>query len=138
MSIGRSLLLLLVPVTLGAMLRQPWMITVGVSIAVLLTAAHFWKEHALDKIHYRRRFHYTRGFPGETTELRVEIENRKLLPVSWLRASDAWPLAVPPVENEILNVSSIPNHGQLNNIFHLRWHEKMQRSYQITFLEQRL
>jgi uncharacterized protein (DUF58 family) len=133
--LGRSLIALAIPLILGAMLRQPWMIVVSVSVAALLVAAHFWRQHALDQVHYRRRFHYTRGFPGETSDVRIEIENRKLLPVSWLKASDAWPLGVPPEGGSTLNASSIPNHGQLVNIYNLRWREKLSRAYRITFLE---
>lgn len=135
MRIGHILLLLTIPIILGTLLNQPWMITVAVSIAALMVAAHYWKQHALDHIHYRRRFHYTRGFPGETTDMRVEIENRKLLPISWLKATDIWPLAVPPDKKASFHLSSVPNHGQMTNIFNLRWREKISRSYNITFQE---
>jgi len=133
--IGPILALLAIPVILGAMLNQPWMITVAVSIAALMVAAHYWRQHALDHVHFRRRFHYTRGFPGETTDLRVEIENRKRLPVSWLKAVDTWPLAVPPDKNATFNTSSVPKHGSMTNIFNLRWYEKIRRTYTVTFKE---
>ncbi len=135
MRIGPILALLAIPVILGAMLNQPWMITVAVSIAALMVAAHYWRQHALDHVHFRRRFHYTRGFPGETTDLRVEIENRKRLPVSWLKAVDTWPLAVPPDKNATFNTSSVPKHGSMTNIFNLRWYEKIRRTYTVTFKE---
>lgn len=133
MTLRRALLWLTVPFLLGALFAQPWMIVVAVSIAAILVAAYLWKQHALDHIHYRRRFHYPRGFPGETSAVRIEVENRKMLPVPWLRISDTWPRAVPTHTNLAQKSSTAPNDRQLVNLYSLRWLEKLTRSYQVSF-----
>lgn len=131
---ARSWLQVLVLVFLaGALLRQPWLIYFAVAVALIFFTAHQWRKRALDKIRYSRRFHYTRGFPGEETEARITIENKKLLPLSWLRASDAWPQAVGPIDLQTLSPSHIQEHGFLVNLYSLRWNERITRSYLLRF-----
>lgn len=118
---------------LGVVLDIPWLSTLAVSVSVIIGLAAWWRAHALDDVFYRRRFHYTRGFPGETTEVAIEIENRKLLPLSWLRVQDRWPHAVGPRDENVLAPSHLPDEGLLVNLFSLRWFERTQRRYEIAF-----
>jgi len=74
-------------------------------------------------------FHFIRGFPDEQIDLQLEVENRKLLPLSWLRVQDDWDRSIGPVDEEVLAPSHIKDHGFLTNIFSLRWYEKARRSY---------
>lgn len=117
----------------GVLLRHAWMIAFAVAVTLVFALADLWRKHALDKIHYSRRFHYTRGFPGETTSLQVSIQNKKLLPVSWLRLSDSWPFAVGPEDADVLAPSHIPEQGFLINLYSLRWYERITRSYTLMF-----
>jgi uncharacterized protein (DUF58 family) len=57
------------------------------------------------------------------------VENRKLLPISWLRVQDDWDRAIGPVDEEVLAPSHLKDRGFLTNIFSLHWYEKAQRSY---------
>lgn len=102
---------------------------------VVIAAAEYWRRHALDRVVYRRKPYFTRAFPGERVELRLEIENNKLLPVSWLRSEDPWPHPVGPVDEELLAPSFQPDQGLLTNIFSLRWFERARRSYTLLFRE---
>lgn len=117
----------------GILLGNSWLIYFSAAISILFLLSHQWRKHALDRLKYSRRFHYTRGFPGEATDLRITIENNKLLPVSWLRASDSWPMEVGPDDTNILAPSHLPNMGFLVNLYSLRWHEKINRSYRLIF-----
>lgn len=117
----------------GVLLRETWLIYFSAAITVIFVVANQWRRHSLDRIRYARRFHYTRGFPGEQTGVRITVENDKLLPLSWLRASDAWPAAVGPVEENILSPSHIPDQGYLVNLYSLRWHERITRAYTMAF-----
>ena len=101
------------------------------TVVVLITDG--WQRHSLDRVVYRRKFYYTRAFPGEKVELSLDIENRKWLPLSWLRASDSWPKAVGPDDLEILSPSHLVDHGYLTHIFSLRWYGKVRRSYTLAF-----
>ena len=83
---------------------------------------------------YTRRFHYTRGFPGEKTEVRSTVVNNKLLPVSWLRTSDSLAGAGRAGGREIsLRLPTFPEQGFLVNLYSLRWHERITRTYPLLF-----
>jgi uncharacterized protein (DUF58 family) len=116
-------------ILLGALFDLPWVVTLAVTLLVVLLLAWWWNRYALRNIHYRRRWHYRRGFPGERFDLRIEVENRKPLPVSWLRVRDAWPNAVGPEDADILAPTHIPGQGTLVNLYSLRWFQRSVRAY---------
>ncbi|HEY9087020.1 MAG TPA: DUF58 domain-containing protein [Anaerolineaceae bacterium] len=123
--------LLLMVILLGALFSLSWLVSVAAALVVLLYIAWLWNRHALDNVHYRRRWHYRRGFPGEKFDLRLEIENRKLLPVSWLRVCDAWPRAVGPEDTTVLAPTHVPDQGSLVNLYSLRWFQQAARGYSL-------
>src|SRR5579864_6490264 len=53
--------------------------------------SYCWGRRALTAVSYRRTLSPRRATWGETVTLRVEIENRKLLPLPWLRVADEVP-----------------------------------------------
>jgi uncharacterized protein (DUF58 family) len=118
---------------LGILLRLPILVALATALFVILGISYWWQKHALDSVSYKRKFHYTRGFPGEKSSLRIEVENKKILPLSWLRVQDPWPRAVGPDNEEILAPSHIVDRGILTNIFSLRWFERARRSYTLVF-----
>ncbi|MBE0699488.1 MAG: DUF58 domain-containing protein, partial [Anaerolineaceae bacterium] len=125
---------LLIVIFLGGVLfNLPWLVYFSVSVSLVMSIAHFWRKAALSGIHYTRRFHYTRGFPGERTEVQITVVNDKLLPLSWLRASDTWPVPAGPEDERILTPSYLPNQGTLVNLYSLRWHERITRTYPLLF-----
>lgn len=125
--------LLIVVLLMGAVFQLPWLITFAVAVMVVIASAAWWNHHALDHIHYVRRWHFKRGFPGEQTRVRIGIENRKFLPITWLRALDPWPLGVPPKDSSVLARSHIHDEGLLVNLCSLRWFERVWRSYELIF-----
>jgi uncharacterized protein (DUF58 family) len=118
---------------LGIVLHTPMLVIFSTALLVVLGVAYGWQKHALDGVSYRRRFHFTRAFPGEEVPLRLEVENRKLLPLSWLRVQDPWPKAIAPKDEEALGPSHLPDQGLLTHIFSLRWYERARRSYDLVF-----
>jgi uncharacterized protein (DUF58 family) len=129
--IKRGLPILLLLLILGIVLKEPFLVTLASAIFVVIGFAWWWRERSLQGVSYKRIFHYSRGFPGEHINLQVEVENRKLLPISWLRIQDDWERAVGPEDEEILAPSHIQERGYLTNIFSLRWYEKARRSYDL-------
>ena len=118
----------------GAFLRQTWLVTFSVAVATVFLLAHIWKENALKAVRYHRRWHYRRGFPGETTTVKIITENNKFLPLSWLRAADRWPDAVGPTHPENPNQPKrIINRGQILNLYSFKWFEKITRAFEIQF-----
>lgn len=129
----RKAVFLITIFVLGVALHSPYIVTIAVSLLVILGVANWWQSHSLDGISYHRRFHYTRGFPGEHYPVRIEITNNKLLPVSWLRTQDPWPKAVGPDDQDLLAPSHIDEQGFLTNVMSLRWYERFQRNISIHF-----
>jgi uncharacterized protein (DUF58 family) len=127
----RSLPILIMLMILGIALKEPFLITLGASLMVIVGVAWWWKKQSLNGVTYRRKFHFTRGFPGERINLLIEAENRKLLPISWLRIQDEWALSVGPELEDVLAPSHIQDRGILTNVFSLRWYEKAQRQYML-------
>lgn len=120
---------------MGALLRVPWLVYFSAAVGVVLGVAHAWSRAALNRVSYRRRFRYRRGFPGETADVSIEVENKKALPLSWLRAEDPWPLAAGPDESELMGPSHIQGQGKLVNVYNLRWFARVKRELSIRFNE---
>ncbi len=117
----------------GTVFSIPWLVYLSAAVAVVVTVAHFWSKKALDHVSYQRRWVYKRGFPGEKTQVRIQVENDKWLPISWLKVTDPWPLDAPPTDKEALAPSHIPTLGALVNIYNLRWFQRITRTYEIEF-----
>jgi uncharacterized protein (DUF58 family) len=118
---------------LGALFEAPFVTTFSAAVAILIALTSWWRWHSLDHVYYRRKPFYRRAFPGETVALEIEVENRKILPMSWLRIEDPWPLPVGPEDPDLLAPSHIPGHGTLTNVFSLRWFERARRRYDLKF-----
>jgi uncharacterized protein (DUF58 family) len=117
----------------GAVFNLPLWVLVSSMLMVFWGIAYWWRKHALDHIIYRRHWHYRRAFPGEESPVSIEIENCKLLPVSWLQASDPWPTAVAPTDQAVLAPSYLADLVYLTNTYSLRWFERVQRRYILRF-----
>lgn len=130
----RRWLVVLVNLTLfGFIFSVPQLIALPTMVMVVIGIASWWKSRALRHVVYRRKPYYLRAFPGEEVSLQLEIENRKLLPLSWLRVQDPWPKAVGPDDEELLAPTHIPDEGLLTNVFSLRWFERARRVYTLKF-----
>jgi uncharacterized protein (DUF58 family) len=130
---GRWLFLLGVFFLLGLALHSPYIVALSTAVLVVLAVAHWWQEHSLDGVIYRRRFHFKRGFPGERYPVHLEIENHKFLPLSWLRVQDPWHKMVGPEKEDILAPTHIEETGLLTSLVSLRWYERTRRSYMLLF-----
>jgi uncharacterized protein (DUF58 family) len=118
---------------LGVVLAQPLLMVLSSMTGVVILIANWWRERVLDQVTYVRRPYYRRAFPGEEVSVQIEVENGKLLPVSWLRVSDPWPEAVGPADESTLTPSHIPQVGLLTNTYSLRWFERVRRTYTLVF-----
>lgn len=118
---------------LGLMFGAPFPVTAAIMLIVIITVSHFWRKHALDAIYYLRHWHYTRAFPDERSQVTIEVENRKLLPVSWLQVIDPWGMAVAPEEETSLVLSPSQDKAFLTHLFSLRWYESTRRTYHVLF-----
>jgi uncharacterized protein (DUF58 family) len=102
------------------------------SLAFLVAAglSRLWERFCLTKLEYRRHLSRNRVAFGEEIELRVEIANRKLLPLSWLEIEDEIPMALPPSKGHV-SPSHKPERSLLVNLCAMRPFERIRRRYTI-------
>ena len=133
MDLKRWVPLFVVGIILGVILRISLLVTFILLLFLILSLATWWQRRSLDGVNYQRKTFYKRAFPDEIVPLQVEIENRKILPLTWLRVQDPWPKAVGPNDEEILAPTHLPDQGLLTNVFSLRWYERARRQYTLKF-----
>ena len=97
---------------------------------MIMIVALLWNRWSLYRMTYTRKFDEERVFVGETVKLSLELANRKLLPLSWVRVDDRFPEQMPPKERKLL-VSGLPEVGLLSNLAALSGNEKVRWHYQI-------
>ena len=133
MDLKRWLPLFVVGIILGVILRVPLLVTFILMLLLVLGLATWWRNRSLDGVTYQRHPFYRRAFPDERVPLRIDIENRKLLPLTWLRVQDPWPKAVGPEQEDLLAPTHLPNQGLMTNVYSLRWYERAKRNYTLLF-----
>jgi uncharacterized protein (DUF58 family) len=139
MNQDRWIAVLVLILLIGLIFQLSLLIVVSCLLLIVFLGAGWWQKHALDGVIYRRKFHYYRMFPGETSDVRLEIQNNKLLPLPWLMIRDRWPRFVSPSEpyrdhyRELLRESHVVEFGILENVVSLLWFERVSRSYKLLF-----
>jgi uncharacterized protein (DUF58 family) len=112
---------------LGVLLRVYPLVAFTLMLAAISALARWWQGHSLNEVIYQRNFVYTRGYPGETLEMQVSAENRKFLPLPWLRVVDPMPRLVGPEDEKLLRPGLTSDQGVLHSLFSLRWYERDRR-----------
>lgn len=116
---------------LGLLTRVYPLAAFALMLLVISGIAHWWKNHALDAVAFQRKFLYSRGYPGETVDVQMEVENRKFLPLPWLRVQDSIPTAIGPEDETLLRLTHLPEIGMLVSLFSLRWFERERRKFRL-------
>jgi len=124
------LLLAIILTGIGLVMRRQGLLLVALALLSIVFVSWLWNRLALRGVDYRRVFSVRRAFCGETVEVALQVANRKLLPLSWLRLEDTFPTNLPLEGGEIV-VSSGTNLGTLSTVFSLRWHERLGRRYKL-------
>jgi uncharacterized protein (DUF58 family) len=115
----------------GLILRERAIFALAASILTVIPVAWWWMQVSLRNVEYERSLDKRRAFPGERVEMTIRITNRKLLPLSWLEASDEIPMALPLVDGTLMP-THIPEVGSVENALSLRWYERVTRAYVLT------
>jgi uncharacterized protein (DUF58 family) len=118
-------------VVIGLVARRDGLIIFGATLLVVSLVARLWSHFSLHGVSYQRSLNPRRAFIGETVELTITIENRKLLPVGWVRIDDEWPEGLCLVDSEDIHPSAVTGRDVLRNAFSLQWYERVRRHYQI-------
>ena len=118
----------------SVILRHSLLFLMGLLLALVGGVSYFWTRTCLVGVTYRRRLGTDRLFPGEETELALEVVNAKPLPLAWLRAEDEMPSALELVGGRE-HYSHLPGRRLLINLLSLRWYERVTRHYQLRGLQ---
>ena len=117
-------------ILLGLILRQAGLLVLAILMLVAAGTGWGWNKYSLHSIEYKRTLSERRAFLGESVDLTVQVTNRKLLPVSWLKIEDEYPLPVTMLDGEA-QTSTKPGVGLLGNLMSLRWFERTRWHYQL-------
>jgi uncharacterized protein (DUF58 family) len=102
-------------------------------LGVVLVLAWLWNRASLRSVSYRRWLRYRRGFPGEENQASLTVDNRKFLPLVWLRTVDRWPTSVGPSDEMMLAPSHRPDFGFMNLILAMRGFSKSIRRFTLKY-----
>ena len=116
----------LLAIVIGVALDE---IFIALAAAVVLVAglgARAWTRFALERFDLGLSLSQTHAFVGETIELSLRMENRKLLPLPGLRMRMHLPDVMEP-ENERfdLRAESLAGHGAVARSTAVRWYERI-------------
>jgi len=115
---------------LGLAFRQDALVIMSTLLLTVIPVAWLWNRYALRGVTYLRHLSEHRAFVGEEVTLTIQVANRKLLPIPWMKAEDELPATIP-----LLDTRLAPTHredvGYLVNLFSLRWHERVTRRFRM-------
>jgi uncharacterized protein (DUF58 family) len=115
---------------LGLALNQAGLLVLAILVLAAAATGWAWNRYALQRIDYQRSLSERRAFLGEEVELSLEVTNRKLLPVPWLKIEDEYPLLVTMLDG-IVQPSTKPGVGLLGSLMSLRWFERAKWRYKL-------
>ncbi len=115
---------------LGLALHRNDLMLLAAMLLTVMVVSWFWSKVAFVGMEYRREFGEKRAFLGETIDLNLIVENRKFLPIPWLRLDDTFPHQL-PLEGGKVVFSGATQRGQLSLFFTLRWNRKVIQHYRL-------
>ncbi|MFN2235809.1 MAG: DUF58 domain-containing protein [Anaerolineales bacterium] len=103
---GDYLPLLLFLIFVAAFLRDDFAFTLVYLLVGVFLVGNWWSRQSIAGVTYKRKF-YNRAFLGEKISVELEISNKKLLPIPWLRIREGLPvqLSGPDAFNRVLTLA---------------------------------
>lgn len=128
--LGRfGLLAMLVVILVAAWFGQVIVVILAGLVLSAAGLAKLWSRFSLAGVHCQRFLSEQRLFPGEYTELRLRLVNRKLLPLPWVQVDDEIPIGLSP--DISLRPGSRPGFGLLSNAASLLWYTGINWRYRL-------
>ena len=104
---------------LGILAPEPLAIMLGALVFTVILLARLWTRAALIDVRYHVAASLDRLMVGEEFELSMVIENRKVLPIPWLRLTEYVPYGIDALKPDSLSA------GQLNTTLRLAGYERI-------------
>lgn len=117
-------------ILLGAAVQSSSLLVLAALLLVVIPVAWAFNRVALYRVSYERKLSEQRVFVGETVNLSVRVNNRKILPLAWITIDDRFPQTLAP-ENKPLAPSHIPLTAFLSHRAALGGNERARWDYRI-------
>jgi uncharacterized protein (DUF58 family) len=113
---------------LAGLLLAAWygQVVIVVMLGLALSAAglsRLWSRYSLKGVHCQHLLSEKRTFPGEYLELRLQLDNRKLLPLPWIQVDDEVPAGF--IRGVSLAPGSRPGAALLSKAAALLWYTRV-------------
>lgn len=123
-------LLLLIVLVVGIIAGQPWIVAIAVMSTIVAVVARIWARLSLEDFDFTRQVSQDHMFPGEEFELTLTLENRKPVPLPWLRISEEVPSEL-DVLNARVSRSDRFDTDTLQDTLSMAWYERVRRTYRL-------
>lgn len=128
--IGLSVLTVLVGLAAGEIVIA----LVGSGVFVASWLARLWGRLALSRLDVTQTLSQDHAFVGETIHYRMQIANRKLLPLPWLTLRTEMPEALQPLGRRLEPIGT-PKMARLDRTTGMRCYERLTWEYTIPLRE---
>ena len=128
---------LLIPALLfiiSLILHQVPLLLVTLLFLLAGVVSRLWGRYCLSRIEYQRRLSADCVFYGEEVQLEVEVANRKILPLPWIKIDDEFPEALTLLKGKT-SPSHIPSRMLLINLLSMNWYHRVKRRFPIRCLQ---
>lgn len=126
-------ILLAVVLIVGILADEPWIIAVTVMTGIIAGGARVWARLALEEVRYSRHAEQRYLFPGEETELTLILENRKPIPVPWLRIHEEIPKELEAIGVKTIRTERSDSY-RLEDSLSLGWYERVRHRFRVRAL----
>lgn len=111
-------------ILLGMILREPAVSLLGLVPLVTAGGSWLWARYSLDGVEYERSLSTDRVFAGDRVDLKVQVTNRKLLPLARLEIEDDVADRLRIIDRDVLP-SGIPGVSRLRITTAMKWYERV-------------
>jgi uncharacterized protein (DUF58 family) len=121
-------------VTVGILFLSAWegLVTFVIPLGLVLAAALLaktWARLSLVQVSCKRTVREKRLFPGDRTDVRLELANRKILPLPWVEIEDAIPSQL--LEEKLPPSAQRPECGSLLRSSSLLWYRRAKWNFSL-------
>lgn len=117
----RGILAFFVVLGVGALTGQGQLSLLCAFIIAIGLVGRTWAGLSLLALHCHRTLDPLRAFPGEVLSLKVTLDNRKPLPLGWVRVDQNIPYAIAPADRS-LEPTITPSEGRFGFSTSLGWY----------------
>ena len=102
-----------------------------IALLFILTAgiSRLWNRYCLSRVEYQRRLSHHQVFFGDEIVYEIEVANRKLLPLPWIRIEDEIPENVTLLKGK--SIPMLEERALLTNMFPINWYHRVKRRFPI-------